>query len=46
MRLLPIVVEQARHCGIEIGFGEHARVGIPVTLASLGVLWGWIAWAG
>jgi Na+/H+ antiporter NhaD/arsenite permease-like protein len=41
-----IVVEQARHCGIEIGFGEHARVGVPATLASLLVLWGWIEWVG
>jgi Na+/H+ antiporter NhaD/arsenite permease-like protein len=41
-----IVVEQARQCGVEIRLGEHARVGIPVTLASLAVLWGWIGWAG
>jgi Na+/H+ antiporter NhaD/arsenite permease-like protein len=26
-----IVIEQARQCGIRIGFREHARVGIPVT---------------
>jgi Na+/H+ antiporter NhaD/arsenite permease-like protein len=41
-----IVVEQARLRGVEIGFREHARVGIPATLASLAVLWGWMAWAG
>jgi Na+/H+ antiporter NhaD/arsenite permease-like protein len=41
-----IVVEQARNCGVEIGFVEHARVGIPTTLASLAVLWGWIHLAG
>ena len=33
-----IVVEQARGFGIEIGFREHARMGIPVTLLSLAVL--------
>lgn len=33
-----IVVEQAREFGIEIGFREHAGVGIPVTLLSLAVL--------
>jgi Na+/H+ antiporter NhaD/arsenite permease-like protein len=40
-----IVVEQARGCGVVIGFGEHARIGVPVTLVSLAVLWGWIALA-
>jgi Na+/H+ antiporter NhaD/arsenite permease-like protein len=40
-----IVVEQARGCGVAIGFGEHARIGIPVTLVSLAVLWAWIALA-
>jgi Na+/H+ antiporter NhaD/arsenite permease-like protein len=41
-----IVVEQARYCGVRIGFGEHARIGIPVTLVSLAVLWAWIGLAG
>jgi Na+/H+ antiporter NhaD/arsenite permease-like protein len=30
-----IVIEQARAQGIEIGFREHARTGIPVTILSL-----------
>ncbi|AOY59792.1 MULTISPECIES: anion transporter [Desulfococcus] len=38
-----IVVEQARGFGIDITFGRHAAVGIPVTLFSLGVLLLWIA---
>ena len=38
-----ITFEQARTCGVEIGFREHARVGIPVTLASFAIVFGWIA---
>lgn len=36
-----IVLEQARLHGVPIRFGEHARVGVPVTLISLtiAVLW-------
>ena len=30
-----IVVEQAERCGIRIGFRDHLRVGLPVTLVSL-----------
>ncbi len=41
-----IVVEQARGCGVSIGFGEHARIGVPVTLVSLAVLWAWICLTG
>ncbi len=37
-----IVIEQAKSLGVEIGFREHARVGIPVTLSSLVILVGWI----
>ncbi|RJP47425.1 MAG: anion transporter [Desulfobacteraceae bacterium] len=37
-----IVIEQARNFGIEIGFKEHARAGIPVTLISIAILCGWI----
>jgi Na+/H+ antiporter NhaD/arsenite permease-like protein len=37
-----IVIEQAKSLGVEIGFREHARVGIPVTLSSLVILIGWI----
>lgn len=35
-----IVVEQARGAGIEIGFVEYAKVGLPVTLLTL--LLGWL----
>lgn len=38
-----IVVEQAARYDITITFREHAIVGIPVTLASMLVLAGWIA---
>jgi Na+/H+ antiporter NhaD/arsenite permease-like protein len=37
-----IVVEQAKNFGINIGFWEHARTGIPVALISLGIVCGWI----
>ena len=37
-----IVIEQAAACGVTISFRDHARVGIPVTLASFAVLVGWI----
>ncbi|MBU2648219.1 anion transporter [bacterium] len=38
-----IVIEQAAGFGIKIGFLEHARIGVPVTLFSLLVLMGWIS---
>lgn len=34
-----IVVEQARGAGIEIGFVEYAKVGLPVTLLTLALGW-------
>lgn len=37
-----IVIEQAAQFGVAIRFGAHARVGIPVTLASLAILAAWI----
>ena len=37
-----ITIEQARHYGITIGFKEHARIGIPVTIVSLLVMLAWI----
>lgn len=37
-----IVVDQARRLGIEIDWGTHARVGIPVTLATLAAAAGWL----
>src|SRR5437867_6411211 len=33
-----IVAERAETCGVRIGFGEYARVGVPVTLLTLA--WG------
>lgn len=39
-----IVVEGARTGGVRIGFRDYARVGVPVTVASLafGTLWVWM----
>jgi len=34
-----IVVDLAEKAGVEIGWGAHARIGVPVTLLSLGVVW-------
>ncbi|HSO20274.1 MAG TPA: anion transporter [Desulfosarcina sp.] len=36
-----IVIEQASRLGVTIGFGAHARVGVPVTLISLIILVAW-----
>ncbi len=41
-----IVIEQAQRYGVRIGFREHARVGIPVTVATLAVLLAWLQVAG
>lgn len=38
-----IVIEQAHRLGVHVSFREHARAGIPVTLASLGIIVVWIA---
>ncbi len=38
-----IVVDQADRLGIHIGWREHARVGVPVTLATLLIAAGWLA---
>jgi Na+/H+ antiporter NhaD/arsenite permease-like protein len=37
-----IVVEQAGRLGLKISWREHARVGIPVTLLTLGVAAAWL----
>lgn len=37
-----IVADLARREGITLDWKQHARTGIPVTLASLGVVWGWV----
>jgi Na+/H+ antiporter NhaD/arsenite permease-like protein len=39
-----IVVDQARRHGVQIDWREHARVGVPVTLATLGIAWAWLTW--
>jgi len=38
-----IVVEQARLLDVRIGWREHARIGIPVTLITLAVAAAWLA---
>jgi len=37
-----ITFEQARVYGVKVGFWEHAKVGIPVTLVSFGITVGWM----
>ncbi len=39
-----IVVDLARRQGIAIDWKAHARIGLPVTLATLGIVWGWLMW--
>ncbi len=39
-----IVVDLAEKAGIRIDWRQHARTGIPVTLGSLVLLWGWMSW--
>jgi len=39
-----IVIEQARGLGVTLSFREHARAGVPITVASLGVILAWVAW--
>ncbi len=38
-----IVVERARG-EVHVGFWDYSRVGIPVTLLTLGVGWAWLTW--
>lgn len=38
-----IVIEQAKQAGIRISFADHARAGMPITLISFAILYGWIA---
>lgn len=38
-----ITVERAAREGVRIGFLEHARCGVPMTLASMGFAWAWFA---
>ena len=39
-----IVVDAARKHGIAIGWRRHARIGIPVTVVTLGITAAWVAW--
>ncbi|MDD3935724.1 anion transporter [Rhodoferax sp.] len=41
-----IVVDLAQKSGVAIDWRMHARVGVPVTLLTLGLLWGWLRWPG
>jgi Na+/H+ antiporter NhaD/arsenite permease-like protein len=38
-----IVVERARQSGVALGFAEHARCGIPITLVSFAAALAWFA---
>ncbi len=38
-----IVVERAEQAGVILGFGEHARCGVPITLVSFGAAVVWFA---
>src|SRR5262249_14634504 len=38
-----IVVEQAGRLGVRIGWRDHARLGVPVALATLGIAAAWLA---
>lgn len=38
-----IVVDLARKSGVMIDWRDHARIGVPVTLATLAVAWVWLA---
>jgi Na+/H+ antiporter NhaD/arsenite permease-like protein len=39
-----IVADLARKSGINIDWKQHATIGIPVTLGTLVVVWGWLRW--
>ncbi|MEA4878260.1 MAG: SLC13 family permease [Aminobacterium sp.] len=41
-----IVINGAREMGLSISWKDHARLGIPVTLATLFIAWGWILVGG
>lgn len=41
-----ITVERAKEVGVEIGFLEHARCGVPITLLSLAAAVGWLMLLG
>lgn len=39
-----IAVERAAEVGLKIGFLEHARTGVPITVLSLALALVWLAW--
>jgi Na+/H+ antiporter NhaD/arsenite permease-like protein len=39
-----IAVERAREVGVEVGFLEHARAGVPITALSLAAAVAWLWW--
>jgi len=41
-----IVVDLARKSGIAIDWKQHALIGVPVTLGTLGLARGWLALGG
>jgi Na+/H+ antiporter NhaD/arsenite permease-like protein len=41
-----IVADLAAKQGITLHWKQHAQTGIPVTLVTLAVVWGWMRWAG
>ena len=41
-----IVADLAAKEGITLDWKQHAVTGIPVTLATLAVVWGWMRWVG
>jgi len=41
-----ITVERAKSAGVSIGFWDHARCGIPITILSMGISVGWLIAAG
>lgn len=44
--VLVLVVDAARGHGIVIDWRRHARIGVPVTIASLAVVGMWLRQAG
>ena len=40
-----ITVERAHEVGVQLGFFEHARCGIPITVLSLAAAMAWLAYA-
>jgi Na+/H+ antiporter NhaD/arsenite permease-like protein len=41
-----IMVERAKEAGVSLTFLQHARSGVPMTLASCAAAIGWLLWRG